>query len=221
MRIGIGLTVCETTVPGCVAVSTMSLIMPETSFGSSDIDVRSTTSTEASMSSAATWTALDLDHSTEGWDSITYTATADTTQQEMVDITGSGVVTHIAVPSLNFPGVITVTLEVDGVTEVYTSGTMTNPSSRFCMGDFRHHKIVAATDYIEGIAGSHDTGFANTGAAYGFMTNPVQTLSEGRIGIPFLTSFNCKFQGSSAITSSSYANRGVVCLSNYIPKGVV
>lgn len=195
--------------------SSAQLVMPSTtSVGSSNITLKNAgASSNASL--AAFWTAIDLSHTAQGWESVKLAAAADTTEQTIVDVSGLGVLTHVVSPELSGSGVITIRVTTDGEVNTFVSPTIAT-GARFCIGDFKGWE---AGTTATGLGGSDDDGYSNTTARH-LMTTPEQALNNAAVGMKFSSSLKVTVQGSVNITGTALLLNGCANYNLTIPEGL-
>lgn len=167
---------------------------------------------------AAFWTAIDLSHTPQGWESNKLAATAVTTEQTIIDITDKGVLTHVVAPELSGSGTMTIRVTADGVVSTFVSETI-GTGARFCIGLFLGFQPTGTASDGNGIGGPGDRGFEATNDRATIIT-PLQALAQGNIGIAFKTTLKVTIQGSVNITATAEKLNGCANHSLFIPEGL-
>jgi len=145
---------------------------------------------------AGYWTAIDLSHTSLGWESDKLAAAANTTEQTVIDVSGNGVLTLVVAPELSGSGTMTIRVTADGVVSTFVSETI-GTGQRFLIGHFKDWGVPGT-----GIGDSSDTGYSNT-QTNSITTTPPQAINEASIGIKFQTSLKVTIQGSVNISGTA------------------
>lgn len=194
------------------------LIMPQISIGA--ITMKTLAGTVQDSNDAGFFTAIDLSHTEQGYESVSLTAAADTTEQTVVDITGSeGVLTHAMAPELAAGGVSTIRVTIDGAVTTFTSEAFAGGNVRFCAGHFPWVQATVSPTNNAGFYGSNDAGYEVSGTIRATISTPNQAILS-LIGMKFTDSLKVTVQGSTAITATTDRNKAVVCYLTSIPEGV-
>ena len=166
---------------------------------------------------AAFWSALSGSHTSKGYDVAVLPASSNTTEQTIVDTTGSGILTTVLSPALSASGVMTIRVTVDGTTKTFTSETMTAANdNRFAVGGFVPYQAASAADSGVGFGSGRDTGYGDVSIA---MPNPIQSAMNFH-GIKFNSTLKVTIQGSVAISSTTEMNKAAACYTRHIPEGL-
>lgn len=209
---------------GSAESSGLKLIMPHSSFMASFIDARASKTSVNHLGSAVAWTALSLDHTTEDYSTVVVAGTADTNEQVIANVvSGQGILTHVTTTATDasLSGVITVTITVDGVElDPFVSETLPTGSARLCIGDFKAHSSDSS-EAFSGLGGAQDSGYSAIATSNAYLPTPKQTISQGRIGIPFFESLEVKQQSSVNFRGDAYYQNSLVAYSRSIPDGVI
>ena len=149
---------------------------------------------------AAFFTALELDHSSKGWETAVLSTVADTSEQTIVDVSGDGVLTHVVSPVLSGAG--TVTVRVTAGTEVTTFVSENiDAVSRFLVGHFPQWGGSPTATSSTGLGGSRDEGYNIDPPS--LMPTPTQTITGSKIGLVFRGGLKVTVQGSVNISAGS------------------
>lgn len=195
------------------------LIMPSfTVKATAGVNLKTNLGTVVAANAAGFWTAVDLSHTPQGWESVKLAAAANTTEQTILDITDEGVLTHVVAPELSGSGTMTIRVTADGVVTTYISETI-GAGARFCIGHILGVFGNSAATGASGISSGRDPGFDDT-VDYGMVTTPLQALQEGKIGIPFKTALKVTIQGSVNISGTAQLLNACANHSLFIPEGV-
>lgn len=186
------------------------------------LNIKEGTGTVTAYTSAGFKTAYDQDHSKWGWESVSLSTSANTTEQTILDITDAGVLTHIIHPMLSGAGTATIRATIDGVVKTFTSETLAIAES-FYAGDFRQYEAATTAGDGAGIASQNDYGF---GASASFSSGiyhvtPLQTLMNGAIGIIFKTSLKVTIQGSANLHATAAQREAYCSYLTSIPEGLL
>jgi len=199
--------------------STGGLTMPAyTVKSSAGLSLKSATGTVVDATAAGFWTAVDLTHTPQGWESVKLAAAAATTEQTILDITDVGVLTQVVAPELSGSGTMTIRVTADGTLTTYISETI-GTGSRFCIGSFLGARPTSVAGDGAGISSENDAGFDATGDQVTLLT-PLQALQAGGVGIKFKTSLKVTIQGSVNITGTAEKLNGCANHSLSIPEGL-
>lgn len=194
------------------------LIMPTfTSVASNSLTLKSAAGTLAQDNTAAFWTAVDLSHTAQGWESVKLAAAADTTEQTILNISDKGILTQVVAPKLSGAGTMTIRVTADGVVTTYVSETI-DGDARFCIGHVLGYSAETSAANGQGIGSANDDGFSVT--PFALLPTPLQTLAEGNIGIKFDTSLKVTIQGSVNITGTALHLNGCANHSLFVPEGL-
>lgn len=193
------------------------LYMPEVV--SSQLQMKDGLSSVELDNAAAFWTALSASYTNQGYESVPLTTTADTTEQTIVDTTGSGVLTHVIAPALSASGTMTIRVTKDGEVFTFVSPTLTGADDdRFLIGQLLGHGAQSTAANNTGLSGATDTGFS-TVKRFALMT-PVQALLIGGIGMKFEISLKVTVQGSVNLSSVAEMNKCAALYTNFTPEGL-
>jgi hypothetical protein len=195
-----------------------SLFIPQTSIAASTVSLKASTGAEYTSNESGFFTSgIDVSHTEQGWESVSMTATGDTTEQTVIDTTGAGVLTHVMTPTMVATGVMTIRVTIDGVEKVFTSSSISS-GVRFCIGGFLTGRLASVSQYGLSVGGNGDAGFSS--ANLGLFMTSLQSVSEFLIGTPFFTSLKVTVQGSSAITGTVQENKAALAYLTSIPEGL-
>jgi len=194
--------------------SAAALIMPSSAVAATtNLTIKDSAAGVSTANTAAFWTAIDLSHTSLGYESDKLAAAANTTEQTIVDISGEGVLTHVAAPELSGSGTMTIRITADGVVTTYVSETI-GTGQRFLVG---HYKGWGASGVQ--IGGSNDSGYSNTITST-IITTPNQAISDATTGIKFTTSLKVTIQGSVNISGTAQLLNSVAAYTLSIPEGL-
>lgn len=195
------------------------LIMPSSSYISiSAIGLKSAAGTLSFADASGFWTAIDLSHTPLNYETVKLAASADTTEQTILDITDSGVLTHVIAPALSGSGTMTIRVTVDGTVKTFVSQTMA-AGGRFCLGAFIPGSGQTSTSGTVGWGSNVDAGFSIT-AEKVLLPTPNEALSLTNAGLVFKTSLKVTIQGSVNITATAEQLNGCANYSLLIPEGL-
>lgn len=172
------------------------------------------------FNTAITYTNIEGDHTSLGWDAATYSAIANTSEQEMVSVPGPGVLTNILTPRLaSSSGTITIRVTADGDLTTFLIPINTADLSAGLLGGFLT-LVPSTSNPIYG--GSGDAGYDPQLIVQSYlMLTPTQTTERGSIGIPFEDSLIVTAQGDgSGLSAGSSTEKGVVAWLISLPKGL-
>tara|TARA_R110002020_G_scaffold445824_1_gene657771 strand:+ start:1561 stop:2409 length:849 start_codon:yes stop_codon:yes gene_type:complete len=202
------------------ANNTKKLVMPSISIQELNLKLKSTFSNVFSSAVSSFWSEIDASHTTFGYESVSLSATSDTTEQTIVDVTGLGVLTHVIAPVLSGTGTMTIRVTIDGVVKTFISESLLigSNSHRFCIGDFQNTEPTGSAGSGSGYGSEKDHGWSNSNQA--FVTTPIQCLQRALIGMPFKTSLKVTIQGSVNITSTAENSKAAALYSLFIPEGL-
>lgn len=192
------------------------LIMPEVVSG---LYIKTNDTTFSTSGVTSFWTAVDESKTPFGWESVSLTATADTTEQTIVDFSGAGVLTHIIPAELSASGTMTVRVTADGTLTTFVSNTITD-TIRYLIGSFPLFSATGTAGDGAGIGSAQDAGYVTASTPRALLTTSPQAIQEGGVGIVFNTSLKVTIQGSVNISASSFRGNAAVCYTNYIPEGL-
>lgn len=194
-----------------------SLIMPQTTNTKAQINIKTSLGAASNANTSNFYSIVETAHSAFGYEIVTLSQAANNTEQTILDITDSGVLTNILSPTINSNGAImTVRVTIDGSVTTFTDVLVTVGSSALLIGGF----INLATDNNNGTSygGLGDAGY---GAPKHIMLNPVQIVEKGGIGMVFKNSLKVTIQGSASLNVGSSTNKAVVGYTTSIPHGLV
>jgi len=183
--------------------------MPQASCVGAQCRVKTDAGGIADSTAAGFWTAVDISKTDQGWESVSLTTTADTTEQTIINITEPGVLTHVLAPGLSGAGVVTVRVTIDGTVITFTSPTLA-ADERFCVGHFLGTTGSSASTTSStgaGLGSSRDPGYSINFAL--LMTASPQALVESRIGMIYKTSLVVTVQGSVNLAASDEGKASV------------
>lgn len=185
-----------------------------------DVQIKTATNGIASANAVSFWNAIDLSHTTLGWESVKLITAFDTTEQTIVDTSGIGVLTHVLAPELSGSGTMTIRVTADGVVSTFVSETITI-GARMLVGDFKGWaSMIAAADITRGIGSSGDAGYEAGASTPVTMSNPIQAVTDSRIGIKFKSTLKVTVQGSVTPTGSANLRNAAACYTLSIPEGL-
>lgn len=193
--------------------------MPATTNDSNTILVKDGSASAVDSSVAGFWTAIDKVHTPYGWESVSKTTLADTTEQTIVDISGqAGVLTHVLGPGLSATGILTIRVTADGTLTTFISETLGAANRRFCIGHFPGWLATGSTSTHTGIGSRNDAGYSivSQGA---MITTALQALKEALVGITFKTSLKVTVQGSVNLAAGDNGKAAAIH-SLFLPKGL-
>ena len=167
---------------------------------------------------AGFWTAIDLSHTAQGYETVKLAAAANTNEQTILNILDSGVLTNVVAPELSGSGTMTIKVTADGVETVYLSETITT-GARFCIGAILGQDSTATATDGAGFGARLDAGFSTT-TDFATLITPLQTLYLGGIGIKFETSLKVTITGSVNISGTAQLLNGCANYSLFIPEGL-
>jgi hypothetical protein len=200
----------------CGEVAGARLIMPQVTNAQVSISIKTATGIAATLGVAGSYTAIETDHTPVGYDTATLSQAADTTEQTIVDLSGSGVLTNVVSPPITAGGsTMTIRVTIDGTVTTFTDVLVTAASSVLMLGGYIHR----ATNTVEGTSytGLADAGY---GAQTLTMLTPNQVIERGGIGMVFKASLKVTVQGSTALTAGSASNKAIACFSLTVPEGL-
>ena len=197
------------------------LIMPSwTTNQDSGVTLKDGISTGNLSNLAAFWATIDVSHTDKGYESVSLSCAADTTEQTIVDISGSGVLTHAMSPAPSAVGVITIRATIDGIVKTFTSETLSGANaSRYMIGHFIGAGAESVAANGAGISSGNDSGYSSSGDAI-MLTTPIQALNIGGIGLVFKTSLKVTVQSSVNVTATAEMLKALACYSLSIPEGL-
>lgn len=172
------------------------LIFPSTAAQGVNIALKSAASSSFLSNATGFWTAIDVSHTPLGYESVSLATATNTTEQEIIDLSGQGgVLTQILCPELSASGTVTVRITIDGVVTTITSPVLAFSAKRFCLGGF----IISGTTITSGDGvgdgGALDGGYDS--APFTLMLTPIQSLKYN-IGMPYKSSCKVTVQCSVA-----------------------
>ncbi len=195
------------------------LIFPSSApLATSDIYIKTAFGSRETSDAAAFWTAIDLSHTPLGWESVSLSAAANTTEQTIVDTTGVGVLTHVMAPVLSGSGTMTIRVTADGEVTTFLSETI-GATARFLAGDFKGWASTITAAEAIGIGSQKDSGY-DVSSVVTTMTTPTQAVTDSRIGIKFESTLKVTIQGSVNITGTAEQLKAAACYTLSIPKGL-
>ena len=184
------------------------------------VGLKSAAGTVTTNLSAAFWTAIDLSHTHEGYEAVKLVTAADTTEQTIVDVAGSGVLTSAFSPQLSGAGTATIRVYIDSSATPVTflSETLTT-GGQLVVGGFSGANGTSTAANSSGIGSSVDSGFGADGTT--MMLTPPQVLLSTNIGMVFKSNLKVTVQCSVNPTGTTYLENGVACYHLSIPEGLV
>jgi len=197
------------------------LIMPRVTIrGSASLYMKQAPATLITSDLAGFWTALGLSHTFLGYESNVKSAAADTTEQTIIDVTDTGVLTGVVCPELSGAGTMTIRVTIDGLVTTFISETLA-AGDRFCIGAFIGHRTQSNANNNTGLGGSSDGGFSvTTIQTLHALITPIQAMELAVVGMKFNTACKVTFQGSVNITGTAELLKAGTCYSLFIPEGV-
>ena len=164
------------------------------------------------------WVAIDLVNTPRGFETTRLTCAADQLEQTIVDISGSGVLTHVVCPELSGSGTMTVRVTIDGAVKTFISETIST-GNRFCIGHIFGFGAEGVAGNGGGFGGAKDSGFSLI-KTEALLPTPLQTLSYGGVGMTFRTGLKVTIQGSANISATAYLEDSCANYSLFIPEGL-
>lgn len=184
----------------------------------SGLFMKASSASLVAASASGFWTAIDLSHTPQGWESIKLAAAANTTEQTILDITDVGVLTNVVSPELSGSGTMTIRVTADGTVSTYVSETIAT-GARFCIGGFLGYQPTGTAGDGMSLGGGVDAGFDDT-ADRATLITPLQTLQLGGVGIKFSSSLKVTIQGSANISGTAQLLNCCANHSLFIPEGL-
>ncbi len=193
------------------------MTMPQVVIRAVDLTNKVNNSTLGTSNTSGFWNAFVLDQTAHSWDTVVLSPNIDTTQQEITDISGKGVLTQVIGSALTAAGTNTIIVTIDDTTTyTFTSETTAADDPRFCIGDIRIFEGTTSANYA-GVGGRTDQGYGLL--SKGFIPIPPQTIVDRDIGIPFST--RCVItQQTSVNPEASHTGKAGVAYTTYIPRGL-
>ena len=197
------------------------LIMPSwTTNQDSGVTLKDGVITGNFANGAAFWASIDVSHTDKGYESVSLSCAADTTEQTIVDVTASGVLTHVMSPAPSAAGIITIRATIDGVVKTFISETLSGANaSRYMIGHFIGAGAEATAANGAGISSGNDSGYSSSGDSI-MLTTPIQALNIGKVGLVFNTSLKVTVQSSVNVTATAEMLKALACYSLSIPAGL-
>lgn len=195
------------------------LIMPKFTALNTKVQIKTATSSLENAAGTSFYTAVENDFTDEGWDVDTLSPVADTSEQTIAIISGSGILTTVVSPKLTAAtGTITVRIKIDGTTTTFVIdvGIQDYIGVIGAAQGLRSTTLVGSSATV---GGGEDTGFSATDQYIAVMT-PSQAISRSIAGMPFKTSCEVTVQGSSAFTNSATNFKAVMMTYSSIPEGL-
>ena len=159
--------------------------------------------------------ALGRDFSNVGFTTVIDTAAAPTSKQ-IVNITGSGVLTQILSPAVNNNTEIRVVIIRDGET-INIDFPNAASSFRGALGGFIAKSITTSADRSTDYGSGGDSGFSSTISLLAL--TPLQALSSG-IGLSFNQSLTITVTAvTGSFDTGLFNTNAFVSVANYIPRG--
>lgn len=184
------------------------------------ISIKNGSTTIYNDASSSFYTSLETSHTSSGFEMATYSQAANTTEQTIVDVSTSGVLTNIMSCSLSGAGDITIRITIDGQETAIT--TTVQNTRKVLMGGFTSNQPTATTGNLGNtIGGYNDLGFLSDPTAREFqMLTPIQVIQKGIVGMLFKESLKVTIQSSVSLTAGSAGNKCVVGYFASIPEGL-
>jgi len=194
-----------------------STFMMETISGTGIISIKDGASTERFDNQAAFYTAINLDHTEQGYTSSSFTTALNTTEQTILDKPSeNGVLTHVLAPVMSNIGDTTIVrVTADGKVFTFTSKATIATFRRYMVGDFRWYNASTSATQAPVDLGFFDDGY--DALPQPSMTTPHQALMNN-IGIPFSASIKVTVQLSAAGSGASLGANATVAYLNYTPQ---
>ena len=213
--------ICGTISVTCGASSSgAGLYMPiSATIKAAAIEMKTAAATAALANASGFWTAVDLTHTPMEYETVKLAASADTTEQEIVNFSGAGVLTHVLAPSPGSSGVMTIRVTADGTVHTFVSQTHAD-QSRFCLGSFVSGAAETSTSGTVGIGSRLDAGFSITAEKVSLPT-PTASLSYFNTGIVYESTLIVSIQCSVNVSATAERLNAYVGHTLGIPTGLV
>lgn len=197
------------------------LTMPYATVRSGSLFLKEALATTPRPSNAiAFYQNVELDLTEFGMDSATLQVTADTTKQEVINLSGqSGVLINVVTPRISVGGA-TVTVEIiaDGDITTIVIPLATADDTVGLIGD-RLHLAPQSSTAPNTYGGGQDPGWFASGPSV-IMLTPPQVIERALHGIPYNNTLVVSVQGSSALTVGSTSHKAVVTVTTFKPEGL-
>lgn len=183
------------------------------------LSIKVSNSNNRASSDVNFWNAVSTGRPEQGYDTAVLSATANTSEQEVMNETGEGVLTHVVAPALSATGVMVIKVVADGVTTLFTSNSLTGADiARLCIGSYSVWTGQTQVNDVTGLGGFGDVGF--TSIPRMVMPTPNQAIQVGGIGIKFESTCVVTIQGSVNITSTAEMLKAYAGWVTSIPEGL-
>lgn len=188
---------------------------------SSNIAMKENIAVSTLISAAGFKTAWDIDRSELLIKTASLVASADTTEQTVIDVSGSGILTHVIHPELSASGTQTIRMTIDGEVLTIVSPTLASSGLRLCAGDIKATGYGTSSGSGSGVGSYQDLGYYGTSPYMNtlFVSTSQQAVAVNRVGIKFESSLKVTIQGSVNIHATAANATAYVAYYNTIPKG--
>ena len=196
------------------------LIFPSVPMYQGQTNIKDGSTTNYVDTSSSFYGQLEISHTKEGFETATLQHAANTNEQTIVDVSGSGVLTNIMTCALSSPGVgdIIIRITIDGQETAITTTTQ-SLDQKVLMGGFRSNEPSSNSGNT--IGGANDLGFLSDPSQREFqMLTPIQVIQEGVVGMVFKESLKVTIQGSINLSAGGISNKCVVGYFASIPEGL-
>ena len=193
------------------------LTFPSVTAFNSLVSIKNGSTTNYSDTSASFYTSLEVSHTNSGFEMATLQQAANTTEQTIVDVSTSGVLTNIMSCDLSGVGDITIRITIDGKETTITT-TVANNSQKILMGGFTSNEPSSNSGNT--IGSTNDLGFTSNNSREFQMLTPIQVIQQGVAGMVFKESLKVTIQGSVSLETGSASDKCVVGYFASIPEGL-
>lgn len=201
------------------------MFMPSFSCRSAGVGISTNSSNENISTEAGFYTAIEADHTTNGFESATLSPVSNTLEQTIVD-TGSGksgILTSVMSPrSSAAASIMTIRVTIDGIETLFTRIIDTAGDHVMILGVSRPWLATSDTltnaGYNEGL---HVGYFTSNPAQSVSLLTPFDSVTLGlNIGMIFKDSLKITVQCDSNLTAGSATHKAIASWLNYIPAGL-
>lgn len=193
------------------------LVMQQQQVPLQDISIKTETTSISRDDSPLFWSQLNLSQSDKGFETPVLTVIADTSEQEIVNVSGEGVLTNVISPLPGSSGVVTVRITIDGTVSTFVATT--SSVSRLVLGPLYGSDGETGQTNGAGIGSANDAGFATS--AKQLLLTPNQVISNLHgTGMKFTQSLKVTVQCDVAFSATSESNESAALYITSIPEGL-
>lgn len=194
-----------------------SLTFPETLVFTHNINLKGNRMRTYNTDSSYFWSYFAYGGTYEYWDATILTFTDNTSDQTIVDLTGSGVITNIICPVPDTDNsTVTVTVTADGIPYTFSSRSNNN-DSRYCLG-YLAPEYDSSDDDDDQI--SYPSSNWKESDREMYVLVPPTALNRGKTGIIFNNSIKVEIRSDSGWSTSNRDCYGGVSYLTYVPFGL-